>query len=183
MIRHTLICLMTVLPLSVAQAQSTGHNHGAHAASQPVLPVEGGQDAFSAIAEIVDLLRADPDTDWSTVNIDALREHLMDMNLLIHETRVQTQDVPGGASFQVEAEGRARDAVQRMMVAHAPFLAGATGWQATAEPTAQGARLTVVATVAGEEDIIRALGFFGLMATDSHHQAHHLALATGQLEH
>ena len=44
---------------------------------QPTLP---GQDAFGAIQEVVQILEADPATDWSKVNIDTLREHLIDMN-------------------------------------------------------------------------------------------------------
>ena len=39
-----------------------------------------GQGAFAAIQEIVEILAADPKTDWSKVNIDALRQHLIDMN-------------------------------------------------------------------------------------------------------
>ena len=39
-----------------------------------------GQDPFGAIQEIVRILEADPSTDWSKVNIAALREHLIDMN-------------------------------------------------------------------------------------------------------
>ena len=45
-------------------------------AGQPTMP---GQDAFGAIQETVSLLEADPATDWSKVNIAALREHLIDM--------------------------------------------------------------------------------------------------------
>ena len=43
-------------------------------------PTEAGQGAFAAIQEIVAILEADPDTDWSKVDIDALRQHLVDMN-------------------------------------------------------------------------------------------------------
>ena len=46
-------------------------------AGQPTSP---GQDAFGAIQEIVRILDADPTTDWSKVDIGALREHLIDMN-------------------------------------------------------------------------------------------------------
>jgi hypothetical protein len=46
-------------------------------ASQPTMP---GQDAFGAIQEIVRILEADAKTDWSKVNIAALRAHLIDMN-------------------------------------------------------------------------------------------------------
>jgi hypothetical protein len=44
---------------------------------QPNMP---GQDAFGAIQEIVAILEADSNTDWSKVDITALREHLIDMN-------------------------------------------------------------------------------------------------------
>jgi hypothetical protein len=43
-------------------------------------PIPPGQDAFGAVNEIVRGLEADRGTDWSTVNLDALREHLIDMN-------------------------------------------------------------------------------------------------------
>src|SRR5574342_315696 len=58
-----------------------GHMHGDHpgapAGGGPTLP---GQDAFGAIAEVVRLLEADPDTDWSRVDLERLRQHLIDMN-------------------------------------------------------------------------------------------------------
>lgn len=48
---------------------------------QPTLP---GQDAFGTIQEIVQILQSDPTTDWSKVNISALRQHLIDMNEVTH---------------------------------------------------------------------------------------------------
>ena len=44
---------------------------------RPTMP---GQEAFGTIQEVVQILEADPTTDWSKVNIPALREHLIDMN-------------------------------------------------------------------------------------------------------
>jgi len=44
------------------------------------VPSEPGQAAFAAIQEIVGILEADPTTDWSKVNIEALRQHLIDMD-------------------------------------------------------------------------------------------------------
>ncbi|MGA7666054.1 MAG: hypothetical protein WBW13_14615, partial [Pseudolabrys sp.] len=60
----------------------TGGHGGMHgqqsaATGTPTLP---GQDAFGTIQEIVQTLQSDPKTDWSKVNIDALRQHLIDMN-------------------------------------------------------------------------------------------------------
>ncbi len=41
--------------------------------------------AFGAVQEIVEILEADPATDWSKVDIDALRQHLIDMdNVTLH---------------------------------------------------------------------------------------------------
>ncbi|MFX5914869.1 hypothetical protein ABTE45_18800, partial [Acinetobacter baumannii] len=45
-----------------------------------LMPTQPGQSAFAAILEIVALLEADPATDWSKVNIEALRQHLIDMD-------------------------------------------------------------------------------------------------------
>jgi hypothetical protein len=44
------------------------------------VPTTPGQDAFGAIQEIVQILDADPKTDWSKVDLEALRQHLIDMN-------------------------------------------------------------------------------------------------------
>ena len=49
-------------------------------AHQLNLTSETGQSQFVAIAEIVSLLRNDPETDWSQVEIKALRDHLVDMD-------------------------------------------------------------------------------------------------------
>ena len=45
--------------------------------NEPAMP---GQDVFGAIQEVVRILEADPATEWSKVNISALRQHLIDMN-------------------------------------------------------------------------------------------------------
>ena len=55
-----------------------GGHDGMHGASTtPTMP---GQDTFGAIQEIVQILDADPKTDWSKVDLEALRQHLIDMN-------------------------------------------------------------------------------------------------------
>jgi hypothetical protein len=55
-----------------------GNRAGMHAVS--TIPTLIGQDAFGAIQEIVQILDADPNTDWSKVDLEALRQHLIDMN-------------------------------------------------------------------------------------------------------
>ena len=70
-----------------------------------------------------------------------------------------------------------------MVPAHAPTLNGLKGWNAKAETMPSGTILTVTAKTATETTHIRGLGFYGLMATGSHHQAHHLRLARGKSMH
>ena len=60
------------MPDVMQQGQETGKPD----VSVPTMP---GQDAFGAIQEIVRILEADPKTDWSKVNLEALRQHLIDM--------------------------------------------------------------------------------------------------------
>jgi hypothetical protein len=72
-------------------------------------------------------------------------------------------------------------AIQRMLPAHAGELAQHEGWTAKAELLASGALLTVTAADPKEVQHIRGLGFIGLMAEGQHHQAHHLAIAKGEM--
>ena len=53
------------------------------AGMQVTAPAMPGQDAFGAIAEVVRLLDADPETDWSKVDLERLRQHLIDMNEVV----------------------------------------------------------------------------------------------------
>lgn len=145
--------------------------------------VAAGQAAFVAIAEIVAILDADPGTDWSTVNISALREHLIDMNALTLQATIKEEALADGLVMTITGDGRARDAIQRMAPAHAAELDAMEDWSASAETTAEGARLVVTSTEPVIQAKIRGLGFFGLMATGAHHQPHHLAIARGEPMH
>ncbi|MGM0631612.1 MAG: hypothetical protein ACQETO_00400 [Pseudomonadota bacterium] len=170
--------------LSVAQhEQHTGHNmdHGTGTASQQ--PTEAGQDAFAAIQEIVGLLEADPDTDWSRVDIDALRDHLIDMHLVTLYAKVDAEPIDGGARYQVYGEGETIGAIQRMVGAHAGQISTDTDWMATTEERPDGVELTVITDEDSDVARIRGLGFAGFMALGDHHQPHHLMMATGGFSH
>jgi hypothetical protein len=151
---------------------------GIHAAAS--LPSQAGQGAFAAIAEIVLLLQADPKTDWSKVDLGALREHLVDMSELTLNAVAREEPIPGGLQIEVTGGGRTLRAIWSMMPAHAAELAKLNGWQVEAATRDDGATLTVTSTDPQQEAQIRGLGFFGLMATGAHHQTHHWAIATGQ---
>jgi hypothetical protein len=59
----------------------------------PTLP---GQDAFEAIQEIVRILEANPKTDWSKVDLEALRQHLIDMNEVTLKSDEAAKPIAGG---------------------------------------------------------------------------------------
>ena len=146
-------------------------------------PALSGQDAFGAIQAIVALLEADPGTDWTKIDLAALREHLIDMNKLTLEASAVARPVEGGLQMDITGSGRTLDAIRHMIPAHARELARVPGWTALTETLNDGVRLTVTAPEPREAAHIRGLGFIGLMASGAHHQAHHLAMAKGEHVH
>jgi hypothetical protein len=146
----------------------------------PTLP---GQDAFGAIAEIVRLLDADSQTDWSQVDLERLRQHLIDMNEVVLHAEVKASAVPGGLAMDVTGAARAESAIRAMVVPHATELNQMPGLVAKTEPITGGVRLTVTARNAEDAKAVarvRGLGFIGLLTLGAHHQPHHLAMARGQ---
>jgi hypothetical protein len=158
-----------------------GGHAGMHAASTtPTMP---GQDAFGAIQEIVQILDADPNTDWSRVDLEALRQHLIDMNEVTLRADVAPKQIDGGLEIAVTGTGRTLVAIQRMVPAWAQTMNGHQGWDTKAAPLPNGELLTVTATDPKETQHIRGLGFIGLLVSGSHHQPHHLAMAKGEFDH
>lgn len=146
-------------------------------------PTMPGQDAFGAIAEVVRILEADPATDWSKVDIERLRQHLIDMNEVVLRAAVKQAPVPGGLAMEITGAGRTEQAIGAMVVPHAVELDGMPEWSARTETIPGGVRLTVVARkpeAAAVVARIRGLGFAGLITEGAHHQAHHLAMARGE---
>jgi hypothetical protein len=126
----TLVLFCTFASPALAQdAPANGHQHKPgmqHGDTQTeALPSETGQSAFAAIQEIVAKLEADPATDWSKVNIEALRQHLIDMNAVTLNAMVQTELRPDVRKFIVSGEGRVVLSIQRMLTGpgHAPSRA------------------------------------------------------------
>jgi hypothetical protein len=183
--------LLVVLALlfPVAAMAQTGHqHHGGEGSAGPDTPPlqsplhQGGQAAFAAIQEIVQILEADPATDWSKVDIDALRRHLVDMDNVVLRAKVTTEPVEGGVRFVVSGDGAVADSIRRMVLDHAATMNGVGGWTYSATATDSGAVLTVEGR---PEEItkLRGLGFFGIMTRGMHHQHHHLMIARGQNPH
>jgi hypothetical protein len=154
---------------------------GNHPASTtPMLP---GQDAFAAIQEIVQILDADPKTDWSKVDLEALRQHLIDMNEVTLKADAAPKQIDGGLEIAVTGSGRTLVAIKRMVPAYAQMANGHNAWVAKVSELPNGELLTVTATDPKEIQHIRGLGFIGLLASGAWHQPHHLAMARGDFDH
>ncbi len=174
MIRHALAAsLLLGSPVSAQHAHNhlNAHNHAN--------PTEVGQSAFAALAEIVQLIRSNPHTDWNTVDIPALQRHLVDMELLATQSEAEQTLVDGLVEFKVTGDPAVVEALHRMVPAHAPFLDAETGWTTQVKINQAG----VVVRVKGDTQIVRALGFHGLMTIGAHHQEHHFGMAMGTMSH
>lgn len=191
--RGLLILVCTVgfgVPLAAQEPPSKGmvhvpgmqHPTATETPNGPGTPTQGGQAAFATVSEIVKLLEADPTTDWSKVDLEALRQHLIDMDAVTLRSRVKSTPVSGGMEFEITGEAAVAASVRRIVGAHAPLLEAIGGWRATTSPIPSGMRLAVVAINSGDSATvarIRGLGFIGLLTQGNHHAQHHLLIAKG----
>jgi hypothetical protein len=146
-------------------------------------PSETGQSQFAAIAEIVTLLRDDPETDWAQVDIKALRDHLVDMDNVTTKASVERKIDGLNATFLVTGNDVVAASIQRMVLAHSPMLQQSSDWTVTTVKQESGVGMSVQVGSKEELNQVLALGFFGLMTVGAHHQQHHLMIATGQSPH
>jgi hypothetical protein len=160
--------------------QMHGQGPGQMGAAMPAMP---GQDAFGAVQEIVHILEADSKTDWSKVNLEVLRQHLIDMNEVTLKADATAKPIDGGLEIAVTGTGRTLAGIQRMVPAHAQELNQINGWSAKTESLPNGVLLTVTSGDPKEVQHIRGLGFIGLLVSGAHHQPHHLAMAKGEFSH
>ena len=160
----------------IAFAQAA-HTH------QGTVPTMPGQDAFGTVQEIVQILEADPKTDWSKVNLEALRQHLIDMNEVTLKAEAALKQIDGGLEITITGNDRTLVAIQRMIPAWVETMNGHHGWSTKATPLPNGEVLTVIAIDPKEAQHIRGLGFIGLLVSGAHHQPHHLAMAKGEFAH
>lgn len=185
------LSLAVFLGSSATTLAAEGHtDHAGHSMSQTAgetmvhstsLPTQGGQAAFSTIAEIVALLNQDTNTDWSKVDINRLREHLVDMNELTLNAKVEQSSGMNFVKFIITGQGRTLQAIKAMVPAHAAELNKLGIWHIEVKVENDKAIMQVMSHDKATLAKISALGFFGVMATGAHHQAHHWGMATGKL--
>jgi hypothetical protein len=174
--------VLVLLAPAAAQSQrqpAAGMHHDLPTGS--AVPTMPGQDAFGAIQEIVHILEADPHTDWSKVNLEALRQHLIDMNEVTLTADAVPKQIDGGLEIAVTGSGRTLVAIQRMVPAWAQMANGHAGWSAKVAPLPNGELVTVTANSREQIQHIRGLGFIGPLASGAWHQPHHLAIARGEM--
>ncbi len=162
-----------------AFAQEHQHQH-----SNSATPLqESGQAAFAAIQEVVRRLGAAPDTDWSRVNIERRRQHLIDMDEVTLHAAIRAEPIPGGERYYVSGDGRTREAIRNMVVSHVRAMGDAEHWTMSVQDAPDGAVVTAMAKQPGDVARIHALGLIGMMSDGAHHQPHHLMLASGADPH
>jgi len=192
--RPLLGLVILLLPVA-AFGQTAGHHQGMSNGSMPMdhmqmmhkgpnssVPTQPGQGAFAAIQEIVQILEADPHTDWSKVDIEALRQHLIDMNNVTLATKVESEPIDGGIRFIVTGKDTVVESIRRMTLAHAATMDGVGNWHFLAKEIDGGA-IFEVRVPAENLTELKALGFIGVMTRGMHHQEHHLMIARGEHPH
>ena len=168
------MCSMT----GIAAAQQ---HHMKQESSPLTMP---GNEIFGTIQEVIHKLEADPNTDWSKVNLEALRQHLLDMKAFTEEVDVVgKKPIANGVEIHVRPQTkRAEGALERLFSIHPKMLKQEKGWNMTAKQN--GNQLwTITCTTKKPSEVkkIRALGYIGLLAEGSHHQLHHWMIATGRM--
>ncbi len=173
-------------PMQPGQMPHGGMSHSMHQMHHPMGggPMQPDQGAFGAMAEVVRVLEADAATDWSKVDMEGLRQHLIDMDEVVLRAAVKGTQVPDGLSMDITGTGRTVQSIRAMVIPHSAELDAMPAWSAKAEPIADGVRLIVVARDQGDAKTvarIRGLGFTGLLVQGGHHASHHLAMAKGEM--
>jgi hypothetical protein len=170
--------LRLVSPAAAAESAMAGH--GFHS---PL--TEPGNDAFGTIQEAIRALEADPTTDWSKVNLEVLRAHLVDMNnMTLNVTVLAQKPVANGVEITVAPDSaRVAASLDRVFAAHPAMLQAETGWTMTVRKEDARYKITVTTRNPAEVAKIRGLGYIGVLATGAHHQAHHWAMARGMDPH
>jgi hypothetical protein len=160
------------------------HHHGMPPAGprNSDLPSQPGQAAFAAIQEVVQILEADQRTDWSKVDIEALRQHLIDMSNVTLLAHVSSESMDGGMRFTVTGDAEVSDSIRRMTSAHAATMDGINGWHFDAKDT-EGGSIFEVRVPPQDVAKLKGLGFIGVMTRGMHHQEHHLMIARGEHPH
>lgn len=179
-IRKTFKCIFVIIAISMVQSVQAQHQHMMRDSTRLTMP---GNEIFGTIQEVVQKLEANPNTDWSKVDLEALRQHLLDMKAFTEEVNViSKKPIDNGVEVRVEPQSeRATEALKRLFSMHPRMLKMEKGWDMSAKQDGQQWIVTCTTKEKSEVAEIRALGYIGLLVEGSHHQVHHWMIATGNL--
>ena len=188
LIKGIMILAVCTLPFSVGAllqeepATHTDHRQMMSGSSPLTMP---GNMLFGTIQEVIRQLEADTNTDWTKVDLEALRQHLIDMHHFTMNVEVVSKSpIADGVKIVIEPTvPEATPSLQRALQAHPPMLRMEKGW--TMDVTENGDQFTLEVTTGdpGEIAKVRGLGYIGLMATGAHHTKHHWSIARGMNPH
>lgn len=165
------------------RADSADASHTHESADMPLQAP--GHAIFGTVQEAIQALEADPETDWSAVDVEALRQHLIDMHHAALNVAVDEQAaIDNGVRLVIRpTTDEAAGALQRVLSAHPTMLQQETGWQMDVTPDNNRFILHVTDPSGTEADKIRGLGYIGLLAYGPHHQHHHWMMVRDAAPH
>lgn len=184
--RTTILSLIVLTSLAIP-INANAQNHNTHSATNVETSssalTEPGQGAFAAISQVVKVLSADDNTDWSKVNLTKLRDHLIDMDILVRNATATQTILDNGVSTKITGNAEVLATAKRMIPAHVNELRSEKFWVVDFSVNANDVILTVTSKDLKVAQRIKALGFYGLMASQDHHTEHHYIIATGGYAH
>ncbi|MFK5891768.1 MAG: hypothetical protein QM504_00940 [Pseudomonadota bacterium] len=166
-----------------------GHHEKEMIQRHPALSAQGlkeaGNDVFGTIQEVIQKLEVDPETDWSKVDLEQLRQHLLDMcHFTINVEVISQEPISAGVKIVIRPTMPAASiALDRALSAHPKMMKKETGWDIKFTKTDHTYVITATTSKSDEIDKLRGLGYIGIMAYGKHHQPHHWAMATGKHPH
>lgn len=129
----TLFVILLMLATTVYAENTKSHStrHEMHSASVDSPLTEAGNDAFGTIQEVIRKLNHDPKVDWSKVNLEALRRHLVDMNdMTLNVEILSQQPLDKGLKIVMRASTlKSESALDRVFSVHLAQLKSETGWE------------------------------------------------------
>ena len=154
--------------------------------SMGVTPLkEAGNAIFGTIQETIKMLDTDPNTNWEKVDLEGLRQHLIDMENFTTGVDVLSQkNIAKGAEIVIRAKSEeAHHSLERALKAHPSMMESETGWTMGVKQNKERFTLTIETQKPAEVARLRALGYIGVMALGDHHQVHHWMMASGSNPH
>ena len=146
---------------------------------------EAGNAIFGTIQETIKMLDADPKTDWTKVDLEGLRQHLIDMeNFTSGVDVLSNEKIEKGSKIVIRAKSKeAHFSLERALKAHPSMMQSETGWTMDVKQNKEQFTLIIETQKPEEVARLRALGYIGVMALGDHHQVHHWLMASGSNPH